>query len=172
MVFDFPPAELIPLDIILEADREGGYPGFGLYRSGVMLGYSFFARTEIPEVAYLADFLCIFPEYRSKGFGTIFQKKLIQEKLADGEYLLCEVEDPDIESDPVSKETMLRRIRHHSGVGWIDKGVCVVTLGAEYRLMEYPIREEHDPETVKKVYGAMYRYMLPQHMWNEVVFKN
>ena len=172
MLKDFPQKELIPLDIILEASREGEYLGFGFYQAGVMLGYSFFARTKIPETAYLADFLGIFPEYRDSGFGTIFQKKLFKEKIADAEYLFCEVEDPDTESNPAKKETMIRRIRHHLSVGWIDTGVCVVTLGAEYRLMEYPIRKEHDPDTVKKVYGAMYRYMLPQHMWNEVLFKN
>ena len=172
MVRDFPPDELIPLGIILEVSREGGYRGYGFYRSGVMLGYSFLARIEIPETAYLADFIGILPEYRNMGYGKFFQKRLLSEEVTDGEFVICEVEDPETESDPVRKETMLRRIRHHESVGWIDTGICVTTFGAEYRLMEYPIREEHDPETVKKIYGEMYRIMLPPHKWHEVVFRN
>ena len=172
MVRDFPANELIPLDIIIEAGREGGYHGYGFYRSGVMLGYSFLARIEIPETAYLADFISILPEYRSMGYGKIFQKRLLSEEITDGEYVICEVEDPGTENDPARKETMLRRIRHHESVGWIDTGVCVTTFGAEYLLMEYPIREKHDPATVRKIYGEMYRIMLPPHKWNEVVFRN
>ena len=122
-----------------------------------------------------ADRTCRIPvrgrDRRDSGLGTAFQRMLYDRALTDAQFLLNEVEDPDTAPDPAAKERMLRRIRHHARVGWQDTGVRVRTWGVDFRLMEYPLKILHDPETIRRLYWGIYRLSLSERQCREhIVF--
>ena len=171
MTADFPPDELKPLRIIKKSLRQGRYVCYGLWAAGELAGYAFYVRQAAPVVGYMGDYIGIFPDRRDSGLGTAFQRMLYDRALTDAQFLLNEVEDPDTAPDPAAKERMLRRIRHHARVGWQDTGVRVRTWGVDFRLMEYPLKTLHDPETVRRLYWGIYRLSLSERQCREhIVF--
>lgn len=67
MVIDFPPAELKPLFVILEAYDKGIYEGLGLYDGGELVGYTYLLKQ---STNCLVDYLAIYPDKRNTGVGT------------------------------------------------------------------------------------------------------
>ena len=74
---DFPPSELKPLFVMLDAVDKGIYEPLGLYDSEEMVGYSCLVKEGTDS---LVDYLAVYPEKRNSGIGSIFVKLLYDHK--------------------------------------------------------------------------------------------
>ena len=162
MKIDFPPAELKPLSVILEACDKGIYEGLGLYDGEEIEGYSYLVKQ---STNYLVDYLAIYPEKRNSGIGSVLVR-LLSEYMGDTGSIIGEVEDPEYAQSEEDRKLRIRRLEFYLRNGCFDTGVRVKCFGVEFIILKMG-RPEADREKCWELYSSFYRAVLPKDMYAE-----
>lgn len=164
LVFDFPPEEAKPLEMILRAMDAGCYEGFGLMEDGQLLAYAFFVKE---RTNLLLDYLAVVRGKRDLGLGSRFLKLLCRH-CAEAASLLIEIEEPDRARTEAERALRLRRRSFYLQNGLVETGVNGSAFGVEFRLLELPQCGVHSPDQIRSLYLSLYRQVLPQQLWSQV----
>ncbi len=162
MVIDFPPAELKPLFVILEAYDKGIYEGLGLYDGGEIVGYTYLLKQ---STNYLVDYLAIYPDKRNTGVGTHLLR-LLGEYMAGSGSIIAEVEDPSYAENGEERKLRERRISFYLRNGCRDTGVRVKCFGVPFLVLQMG-EGIKDKEKYWEMYASLYRAVLPQDMYDD-----
>ena len=159
---DFPPAEVKPLEVLMNLLERGAYQPYGWYaEDGTLRAYSFFAQTPGHRV-WLLDYFAICSAYRSKGYGS-FCLAQMKEMLGDTVGLLAEVENPAESRSEDERETRTRRVRFYERNGLVATQVRSVLFGVPYIIYYYAL--QGDCDDVKGELDAVYHTLFPQPVY-------
>ncbi len=162
LIIDFPPAELKPLPVILDAVDKGIYEGLGLYDGEEMVGYSSLVKQ---ADNYLVDYLAIFSEKRNSGIGSNLIKLLAGYMDGTGS-VIVEVEDPQYGSNDEDRELRTRRLFFYLRNGCFDTGVRVRCFGVEFIILKMG-NTEIEKKKCWDIYSSFYKAVLPEGMYDE-----
>lgn len=159
---DFPPLELKPLFVMLDAVDKGIYETLGLYDGEEIVGYSCLVKQGND---YLVDYLAVYPEKRNSGIGSILVK-LLSEHIDSAGCFIIEVEDPDYARDDKDRELRVRRKDFYLRNGCFDTGVRAKCFGVEFILLGMG-KEKLKKQECWGTYSSIYRSILPKDMYDE-----
>ena len=159
---DFPPSELKPLFVMLDAVDKGIYETLGLYDGDEIVGYSCLVKLGND---YLVDYLAVYPEKRNGGIGSILVKLLYDHIDSAGSFII-EVEDPDYARDDEDRKLRIRRMDFYLRNGCFDTGVRAKCFGVEFILLRMG-NEKLEKQKCWDTYSAIYRAILPKDMYDE-----
>ena len=161
LVEDFAANERRPWSSLKKLWKSGRYDCFGLFDGGELAAYGFFAKLEQDgQRLYLFDYLAVSRDRRDQGVGSLFLK-MLNDRLADADFAVGEVEDPNAAEDEPTKRLRQRRLDFYLRAGYRDTGVTARVYGVDYRLLEIPTGREHTPEEIQRYYTAIYESFLP-----------
>jgi len=160
---DFPPSELKPLNIILEAVSKNIYECYGLFDKEEIAGYIFLIKCGND---YLIDYLATYPERRNSGLGGIMIQ-LIGEKLKDAQSIIGEVENPDFATNESDRSLQRRRINFYFRNGFRDTNVKAECFGVPFILIETGPNLIHSEEEIKALYRMHYQAILSKEMYEK-----
>ena len=109
---------------------------YAIYDDNNLIG--FFMLERINDYPYYLDYIAIFSEYQSKGYGSISIKALL-EKIIKDKGLIGEIEKVD-EQDP----TTLRRWKFYDKLGFKKYDNLFYFNGTTFELIVYPNDYEKD----------------------------
>ena len=159
---DFPPSELKPLFVMLDAVDKLIYEALGLYDGEEMVGYSCLVKEGTDS---LVDYLAIYPEKRNGGIGSIFVKLLYDHIDSAGSFII-EVEDPDYARDDEDRKLRIRRMDFYLRNGCFDTGVRTKCFGVEFIILKMG-KEKLEKQKCWEAYSSIYRAILPKDMYDE-----
>ena len=111
---DFPANEIPPFFAVKQNFKKSIYAGF--YLTGdIDMGYAVITAPENLNCALL-NYFAVFPEYRSKGYGSEFLKILLS-RYSDRVFWL-EADDPSAAKTGALREQAERRVRFYERVGF------------------------------------------------------
>ena len=166
---DFPRNELKPLASIRSLWEQGRYDCYQMREEENLVGYAFFVKqTEADKDSYLLDYLAIVPEYRDRGYGSLFLQQLSR-SIADAYCIVVEVEDPDKADHDAARQQMQRRLSFYLRGGYRKTQVTVRVFGVSYRVLEAPGESFHPDEEIREIYASLYRSMLPAAMYKAFI---
>ncbi len=160
LVEDFAPDEQKPLDVILKAVDNGIYRCLGAYDGSDLVGYTFLVRQ---QDNYLVDYLAIVPERRNHGIGSDIVRQL-QTALADADYIIGEVEDPEYTADAAQKELQTRRIGFYLRNGCRDTGLRVRCFSVPFIILEAGSNAIKPHDELWEMYRSFYEAVMPPDM--------
>ena len=164
MVIDFPPSELKPLSIILDAVDKGIYEGLGLYDGDRIVGYSYLVKQ---SADYLIDYLAIYPERRNGGVGSTLVK-LLSEYMGDAGSIIVEVEDPEYAKNEEDRKIRIRRLNFYLRNGCCDTGVRVRCFGVEFVILSVG-KLKSDKDSCWELYTSFYKEVLPKDLYTDKI---
>ena len=159
---DFPPSELKPLFVILDAVDKGIYEALGLYDGEEIVGYSCLVKQ---GTDYLVDYLAIYPEKRNGGIGSILVK-LLSEHMDSTGNIIGEVEDPKYARNDDDRKLRIRRMDFYLRNGCFDTGVRAKCFGVEFIILRMG-KKKLEKQKCWDIYSAIYRSILPKDMYDE-----
>lgn len=159
---DFPPSELKPLFVILDAVDKGIYEALGLYDGEEIVGYSCLVKQGND---YLVDYLAIYPEKRNGGIGSILVK-LLSEHMDSTGNIIGEVEDPKYARNDDDRKLRIRRMDFYLRNGCFDTGVRAKCFGVEFIILRMG-KKKLEKQKCWDIYSAIYRSILPKDMYDE-----
>ena len=151
LVDSFPPAELKPLEVIMERWQAGVYKPYCLYDDDGAgpIGTAFLWMGN-PGWALL-DYLCVTAAWRNDGFGSEMLKLL--DTVEPGTVIFAESEAPVCAPDPAMAE---RRLGFYRRNGGRTAGFDARVFGVHYKLLYFADREVEDVELLRE-YDSVYR---------------
>lgn len=161
---DFPPSELKPLFVMLDAVDKGIYEALGLYDGDEIVGYSCLVKQ---STNYLMDYLAIISEKRNKGIGSTLLTLLSEYMDGSGNFII-EVEDPEYAKDDEDRKLRVRRMHFYLRNGCIDTGVRARCFGVEFVILKMG-KEELVMEEYWNQYSSLYKAILPNGMYEECI---
>ena len=164
MKYDFPPDEIKPLQIIVDAINEKRYLCYGIFSDDVIVGYMFIIKLPMRE-DYLIDYLAVYPEYRNSGVGSC-ALGLISRQLLHADSIILEVEDPEYAQNDSDRVLQTRRYHFYQRNGFADTGVRAKAFGVPFVLLEIGGAHAHSSEEVAKLYRDHYKSMLPRALYD------
>jgi GNAT superfamily N-acetyltransferase len=159
---DFPPSELKPLFVILDAVDKGIYEALGLYDGEEIVGYFCLVKQGND---YLVDYLAIYPEKRNGGIGSILVK-LLSEHMDSTGNIIGEVEDPKYARNDDDRKLRIRRMDFYLRNGCFDTGVRAKCFGVEFIILRMG-KKKLEKQKCWDIYSAIYRSILPKDMYDE-----
>lgn len=188
---DFPPRELKPLEIILNAINEGIYECYGLCEEQLdesciavgdelvecfevttnIWGYAFVEKIK-ESSNYLIDYLAVADTHRNQGLGALIIK-LLSDKLDAAESVIGEVEDPNYAENEEERSLQQRRYDFYLRNGFVDAKVNAICFGVHFKLIELigeSKRKAHNKLEIEELYKLQYKSMLPKEMYEKNVF--
>lgn len=171
MIYDFPAAELKPLDRILFTMSTGLCRCFGLFENETLYGYSIFITP--PDSPYiLLDYFAVVGDSRGKGIGSKFLSNLKQffnetYPNVKGFFIECE----SIRTASTSEEESIRTRR----ISFYESNGCLPTLlgsnlfDVEYSICYYPLSNERVPNNDFDALNHIYKNMFKKHHYQNNV---
>ena len=166
MTEDFPPNEIDPLPVILNAMEQGNYECFGLMDGGEIAGYAFLIKH---GEDYLIDYLAINPDWRNHGlWGELVQR--VGEYLSHAKSIIGEVENPEFAENAEDKAIRTNRLEFYLKRGFRDTGVRATYFEARFMVLEMEQTGVHTEDEIKALYEMHYKPFLPKGTYEENVF--
>ena len=165
---DFPQNELKPLASIRNLWEKGRYDCYQMREEGELVGYAFFVKQKEEKNSYLLDYLAIVPEYRGRGYGSLFLRQLSR-SITDACCIVVEVEDPDKAEHEAARQQMERRLSFYLRGGYRKTTVTARVFGVFYRILEAPGGSSHPDEEIREIYASLYRSMLPAAIYKAFI---
>ena len=156
MVRDFPKSELKPLALILEKMEKGLYVPYGLLDGQERIGYAFFGRGR--NTGYLLlDYLAVFPQFRSGGYGTRLLPVLasyVEEGGYDG--IVGEVEDPAFFQSEEDRQIKERRLQFYLRDRFEQTDIACQMFGTEMLILKLDFKNA-DTDEVYRCFEDLYQ---------------
>ena len=162
---DFPPDELKPLFMIRQALQQGWYKCYGLKKDEELLGYAFTA-SDVQTKACLLDYFAVISDQRGQGYGSRLLQ-MLSSRMAPGETLIIEVEDPETALSMEEKTVRERRIDFYRRNGAKNTSAKVILFGVTYLLLEITAGEGHAPEEAAHLYDSLMQLILSKPMYEK-----
>lgn len=167
---DFPRNEVKPLRRILKGVRAGRYRCYALTEGEALLAYAFLMMLEGHS---LLDYYAVRQDLRGTGIGSRFLRQLCEGELKGQDCVLLETEDPEGLPEGPEKIKREQRLRFYLKNGMRDTGVRTKVCGADYQVLQMPVGEAADRESVIRRYTAHYRAILPGWIYaRQVAFRD
>lgn len=166
MKHDFPGNELKELAMIEKVFREGRYLCYGAREGNDILAYAFFV---LAEELYMLDYFAVKKERRGSGIGSRFLKELNSRCFREAACVLVEVDDPSFAENGKEKATRERQLAFYLGNGLRDTGARARTFGADFLILEFPKGEPHSRAEAGEFYSRIYRSLLPERIYEQMV---
>jgi len=131
---DFPPAELKPLDRLLQMMGAGFYEPYALFRDGRLISYAFYWKAGDPYV--MLDYFAVVPEERNKGTGGALLREMLDRFCVDGRGVFGEVEIPET-GDQAVDELRTRRLNFYGRAGMKQRGFRTKIYGVPFIVISY-----------------------------------
>lgn len=167
-VFDFPPNELKPLDMLHKLVSEGRYECYGVIENEEIIGYSFLNRLGGKE-DYLIDYLATIPSVRNCGLGAKILKLLAQ-KLAGADNVILEVENPEFAINDEDRKLQTRRLNFYLRNGFRDTNVRAECFSVPFIILELENGAVKSEKEIAEIYRQHYKAMLPKGLFDANVF--
>lgn len=165
MKVDFPDNERKPLEMILDSMRQGKYDCLGLVEGEEILGYTLFFRQ---GDNCLFDYFAMLSKNRNQGLGSEFLRHIVA-YYGDKKHVIGEVEDPDCAENALDAKLQSRRLNFYLRNGYEDTGAKANLFGVKYRILRMKNENTYTQEEIEKLYLAIYKDMLPKHMFERNV---
>ncbi len=174
----FPAEEVKPLETIERMLEEGYYYGLGLFDAdekyadiGIndlpLIGYAFFVKDTKKKVLLL-DYFAIKENYRNKGWGSIFLKKM-KDMTQDYKGILLETEDIDFAKNEEERKLRERRDSFYTRNGVVKTNVKSKLFGVNFAIWIYQVKEKVDFEECRKSLINIYKTIVPETMYEKCV---
>ena len=163
---DFPGNELKSLAMIEKVFREGRYQCYGVREGADILAYAFFVLT---EDLYMLDYFAVKKDLRGSGIGSGFLKELNSYCLREAACVLVEVDDPFFAGNDKEKKICERRLAFYLVNGLLDTGARARTFGADFLILEFPRGKPHSQAEAGEFYSRIYRSLLPERIYEQMV---
>ena len=163
MQLDFPkPGELAPYHAIKQNLDSGRYEAFYLCddTNDIIVGYMV---VTIPEGSRLVfgNYFAIYPELRSKGYGTAFLNSIIN-KYHDSTFII-EVSDPVAEDDLELRGIAVKRISFYERAGFtIAPTIKAKIFGADMLIMA---TNKYEGFSAREAMLSLYMPPTPSEFW-------
>jgi len=157
----FPASELKPLKEMLAELRRGEYHPWCLFDGDAIVGEAF-VWTHVAGYA-LFDYLCVTPERRNDGLGSLLIEKLIEAER--GNVLFGEAEIPAYAPDPALAERRLAFYRRNGALR-ADYDTC--EFGVPYHTL-YWAEGAVDFTALCAAHAACYRSSLPKPIYDRCI---
>jgi len=164
MVLDFPSEELKPIDIIQKLITRKIYRCYGLYNSGQLLAYAFFATS---KSYLLLDYYSVCSKYRNKGIGSKFLN-ILKENCKNYSGIIVEVEDVEFADTEAEKIIRSRRIDFYKKNGMKMTNVSGELFNVNYSIMCL-CNIELDNSIVYEELQYIYKEMIPSELYLKYV---
>lgn len=155
---DFPVEELKPLEFIMKLKERDLYLCYGLYEETTLCGYAFLCKSK-EKKCLLLDYLAIFDQYRSSGFGSLFLNKL-KENCSDYDGIILEVESTSLDLPNNILETRMRRISFYERNGVFKTIYSAIVREVLFDIMYLPCKKNLEElnvlEEIKVLYTSMF----------------
>lgn len=161
MVFDFPRAELKPLNELLKCMAEGSCQPYGLYDGDELTAYAVMLFAE-PGAAGILDYLAAVRTHRDRGAGSEMLKKL-QAELTGCAGILIEYEFPEDAADEAERSIRDRRERFYLRNGVRRTAIDLILFGVHFCVGYLPCERELPDATLKQMQKAVYDRV---HCWD------
>lgn len=158
LVFDFPAAEVKPLERILQMLHDGIYFCYGLYEEDALCGYAFFVEGKSTKAALL-DYYAVVRGQRSSGIGSRFLA-LLREELRDYDMLILESEAIDASKNEEETEIRTRRIAFYLRNGLRQTGIRSILFGVEYEILCTDLAKQVTEPELRRAIEEIYRQMF------------
>lgn len=164
MLQDFHEEEVKPLALLERLTEQGLYLCCGCFDGKIPVGYMYFAKAPDSD-RYLLDYYAIYPEYRSKGYGSKILAELKTgnpDVSAFGDVMIAEVEDPDYSENEADRDLRERRIGFYKRNGLRALQLRSRVLGAHYIIMllepanRPPMAEREAADTLTAIYKTVF----------------
>lgn len=162
---DFPPDEVKPVAVILNAMALGKYACYGWMQERTLLGYAFFVKT---GTDYLLDYFAIHPDYRQMGYGSAFLAHMAKH-FCSLSSLIAEVENPNLAESEVEAIIRRNRLQFYLRNGFRKTMAASNTFGVDYWLLELTNCGTHSKEETHRIYWEHYHAMLPDAVCRKMI---
>ena len=164
MIMDFPSEELKPVDVIQKLIKRKIYRCYGLYDSGELLAYAFFANS---KSYLLLDYYSVCEKYRNSGIGSRFLS-ILKENCKSYSGIIVEVEDIESADTEVEKIIRKRRIDFYKKNGMRMTNISCKLFTVNYSIMcLYNI--ELDDLAIYEGLKNIYKEMIPSKFYSKYV---
>lgn len=163
---DFAKDEIKPLNTLLKLFKSNNYKAFGAFCGSELIGYAFLMITNDGEI--LLDYYAIVPQFRQKGLGSEFLKRLIK-TLREYPALIFEVERVLSAKDEAQRLTREKRVEFYLKNGAEKTGVEATVYGVDYSIMCFPINEKADDSRIKSAMHKFYSLTISEEKYSKYV---
>ena len=168
MQYDFPPAEVKPLEVLQNLMKQGRYECYGWFEeSGDLVAYTFFTSAPQGKVMLL-DYFAVCSFYRSHGYGSVILT-LLPDLFQGRAGILAEVEDPLKSSSEAEESIRSRRVGFYQRNGLRPTTVYSVLFEVPYVLHYLPVAEDCTDAALRSELDAIYHTLFPQPIYDENV---
>lgn len=164
---DFPSDELKPFSMIEKLWEMGCYHAYGFYEEAgdALRAYAFIMADKDTETL-LVDYFAVCEGGRGKGYGAA-ALALLKETCMEWDGIIFEVEDVDSAASDEERQTRRRRISFYENNGVIMTDTRSFAFGVDYRLMVMPLKSGMAAGQVGEKLSAIYKKMLPEHIYKK-----
>ena len=89
--------------------------------------------------------------------------------LREAACVLVEVDDPFFAGNDKEKKICERRLAFYFGNGLLDTGARARTFGADFLILEFPRGKPHSQAEAGEFYSRIYRSLLPERIYEQMV---
>ena len=170
MTDDFPADELKPFSMIERALERGAYICYGAVDGQEIIAYAYFVlhRSASGAIALL-DYYAVREDVRNKGIGGAFLKALVAGPMKDLSGAVLEVDDPDYADTPEERARRERRLQFYIRNGMAVTPVTATVFGVHFRLLSMPVGPQLSGMDVRRMYGDLYRAILPANLYRNMI---
>lgn len=169
---DFAVGEYPPMEVLYNHLQAGKQEGFVLSDGNGDLAYSFCAAS--PDRDYiLITLLAVFQEYRGRGIGSTFLKKL-HKKYVDEHAIIVEVEKPEETQIVEERDRRLHRIAFYEKEGYrLIKGIDYTIWDIPMHLMALSLNDGDAMinKEIKQIMHQIYFELLGKQFIHKMQFK-
>ena len=165
---DFSEDEHAPYAVLYEQLQNGIQEGWVFCDGDRDLAYSICAASNANEFV-LVSLLAVYPEYRGRGIGSVFLKAM-NEKFADKQAILVEVEKPELSKSAEDRSSRVKRIAFYEREGFYGiPGIDYAIWGVPMHIMAKPMIASK--ETVDDGIGQFIHAIYLQLMGERFIHK-
>ena len=151
----FPETERIPTEILLKKSGQGIADFFAYYDKDRLVGFSF---ATVSDQAVFLIYLTVEPNLRSKGYGSMILKQIVEAHSPKG--IMLNVEPLDQKAE--NYEQRLKRLRFYTNNGFRESGYQLIDHGDHYSILTTvtPFSEPVYRSAVDRLISGNYPYTV------------
>ncbi|MEG1741927.1 MAG: GNAT family N-acetyltransferase [Acetivibrio sp.] len=163
---DFHQDEVKSQEMIEQMILDEKYICYGFFQENQPQGYAYLIKAQ-GDKAILLDYLVVFEENRSKGYGSVFLTILKEELAHQYKYLLAEVENPAFSHTEKDKNIRERRIAFYKKNQFGISKVKSRVIKDDYNIIYLPLGATPSNEDIFSSMTHIYPRIFGEDYWNK-----